>query len=174
MEHLIFRVLDESGTRVVSYEVLEVVREAANRVRLTHSPAFVAGVARGDLLELDSTLSSGFRIVEHGGMIAATIVFVSLNHKRAAERLLGNAVQPLGGVCDGGPGRALVFNFPVSAGFPALEAFLNEASARFPGAEWYFGNVYGADGAPLNWWAETDPGPTSNRSSAPRHSIHSQ
>jgi hypothetical protein len=152
MEHVTFPVLDDTGTRVVRHEVLEVEREAPRVVRLTHSPAFVAGAARGDLIELDPDLLSGFRVLERSGMLAAVVAFKSKEQKRNAERELGIDVQALGGVCEGGPGRALVFSMPVGTGFPTVEGFLDGARTRFPGAEWYFGNVYGPDGAPLNWW----------------------
>ena len=152
MEHLLIPVLDDAGTRVVRHEMLEVEREATNAVRLAHSPAFVAGVARGDLLELAPDTLAGFRILERSGMLAAVVAFASQEQKRDAERELGIEVQTFGGVCEGGPGRALVFSMPVRLGFPTVEAFLDGARRRFAGAEWYFGNVYGHDGKPLNWW----------------------
>jgi hypothetical protein len=152
MEHVTLPVLDEAGTRVVSHEVLEVERETPRTVRLTHSPAFIAGVARGDLIELDANMLSGFRLLERSGMLAAVVVFSTEEQKRDAERALDSEVQTLGGVCEGGPGFALVFSMPVRLGFPKVEAFLDDARTRFPGSEWYFGNVYGADGKPINWW----------------------
>ena len=47
---------------------------------------------------------------------------------------------------------SLVFSVPVTAGFPAIERFFADARARFRGSEWWFGNVYDADGKPLEWW----------------------
>ena len=152
MEHITLPVLDDRGSRVMSREMLEVEREGPDTVRLLHSPAFVAGVARGDLLELDGTLLEGFRVVERSGMLAAVAAFASAEHRQQAEGQLGLEVQALGGVCEGGPGHALVFSIPVRNGFPAVEAFLDAVPRRFPGAQWYFGNVYGPDGKPLNWW----------------------
>ena len=92
-------------------------------------------------------------LAERGGMLAATVVgFGNEEQRREAERVLGIEVQGLGGFCEGGPPRVLVFSVPVSVGFQRAEAFLNEAKRRFHGVDWYFGNVYGADGEPMNWW----------------------
>jgi hypothetical protein len=152
MEHVTLPALDESGTRVETREVLEVEREAPNRVRLMHSPAFVAGLARGDLVELDPSLLTGFRVIERGGMIAAVFAFRTTQQRKEAEQQLSIEIQGIGGICEGGPGLALVFSIPAGAGFPAVEGFLNDILRRFPGGGWYLGNVHGADGEPLNWW----------------------
>jgi hypothetical protein len=151
MEHIDFPVLDESCSRVVTREVIEVEREGPSTVRLLHSPAFVTGIARGDLIELDPNRLSGFRILERGGMLAAVIAFPTERRRDDAERVLRHEVEALAGVCEGGPGRALVFSIPVRCGFPKIEAFLNEASQRFDGG-WYFGNVHDGNGTPLAWW----------------------
>ena len=152
MDHLTLPILDDTGTEVTSHEVLEVEREPAGAVRLTHSPALVAGIARGDLIAIDSAALCGFRVVARGGMVAAVISFESREQKAEAEAPLTTEVQALDGVCEGGPGGALVFSIPANVGFPKIEAFLNGARARYPGAGWYFGNVWGPDGQPLNWW----------------------
>jgi hypothetical protein len=152
MEHVTLPVLDDAGARVISYEVVETERHQDGTLHMLHSPAFVAGIARGDRIELDPSALAGFRILQRGGMLAAVVVFVGDEQKQEAVRQLDPEVQSLGGVCEGGPGRALVFSVPVATGFPTTEAFFEEACRRFPGAQWYFGNVYGDDGKPLNWW----------------------
>jgi hypothetical protein len=154
VHHITLPILDERGTRVESHEVLEVEHESDGTVRLTHSPAFVAGIARGDLIALDAAAWSGFRILERGGMLAAVVSFSAVEQRQEAEPSLSDEVRSLGGMCEGGPGGALVFSIPVSVGFSSAEAFLNSACRRFPGAGWYFGNVWGPGGQPLNWGLE--------------------
>jgi Domain of unknown function (DUF4265) len=152
VDHITLPILDDSGTRVASHEVLEVEPESAGRVRLTHSPALVAGIARGDLIALDPSVLCGFHVLERGGMVAAVVSFASGEQKQEAEPSLTTDVELLGGVCEGGPGGALVFSIPASVSFAKIETFLNGACDRHLGARWYFGNVWGPDGQPLNWW----------------------
>lgn len=54
------------------------------------------------------------------------------------------------------PGRArfLVVTVPAAAGFPAIEAAVEDWVGRREGVEWYFGNVYDERDRPLNWWAQ--------------------
>jgi Domain of unknown function (DUF4265) len=105
VHHITLPILDERGTRVESHEVLEVEHESDGTVRLTHSPAFVAGIARGDLIALDAAAWSGFRILERGGMLAAVVSFSAVEQRQEAEPSLSDEVRSLGGMCEGGPGR---------------------------------------------------------------------
>jgi Domain of unknown function (DUF4265) len=133
VQHITLPILDETGTQVVSQEVLEVERESDGHIRLTHSPAFVSGIARGDLIALDASPLSGFSIVERGGMVAAVVSFATVDQKHGAEPQLSADVQALGGVCEGGPGGALVFSVPASVGFPKIEGFSTARPAAFRG-----------------------------------------
>jgi hypothetical protein len=152
MEHITLPVLDQEGTKVLTYEVLEVERESSHRVRLLHSPAWVSGIARGDVLELDANELAGFRVISRAGFVACVVAFASEEQRVEAEFSTRQDVLRLGGVCEGGPGRSLVFSLPVVAGFTEIEDFLNIVCATYPNAAWYFGNVYGTDGQVLNWW----------------------
>jgi hypothetical protein len=153
MEHITLPVLDLEGTKVLTYETLEVERESLHRIRLRHSPAWISGIARGDVLELDATELAGFRVVSRAGFVACVVVFASEEQRGEAEFSTLQDVLRLGGVCEGGPGRSLVFSLPVAATFTKIEGFLNNVCAANPDATWYFGNVYGTDGQVLNWWA---------------------
>jgi hypothetical protein len=155
MEHIRLPVLDNYGTQVVTYELVEVERESNGAFRMAHSPAFVAGIARGDVFEIHAGTLAGYRIVRRGGMLAAVIAFVSEEQKGTATHQLDRTLRALGGICEGGPPRLLVFSIPVAAGFAAAEGFLEAACVRFPGAQWFFGNVWGHDGQPLNWWVKS-------------------
>lgn len=62
------------------------------------------------------------------------------------------AFDPLDGEVEAPPDlRFAVITVPVSAGFSAIEAAVTTALAP-TGTGWAFGNVYGDDNAPLNWW----------------------
>jgi hypothetical protein len=152
VEHVTLPVLDEAREKVVTWEVLEVVRDADGLVRLVHSPALVDGIAASDLLELDPSALCGFRVIMRGGRVAVVFVLPSAEVRAQAQSDLSKQIRTLGGLCDGGPQLTLVFSVPVTAGFPAIERFFTDARARFPGSEWWFGNVYDADGKPLEWW----------------------
>ena len=63
-----------------------------------------------------------------------------------------DAIMLLGGACEGGPPRMLVFTVPVSAGFGPIEATFNAAREGLDGASWWYGNVLDKDDRPLGWW----------------------
>jgi len=49
--------------------------------------------------------------------------------------------------------RGLSYSLHVNLGFAAIETLMDNAMAAFPGAVWYYGNVYDPEtGEPLNWW----------------------
>lgn len=63
------------------------------------------------------------------------------------------AVIAVGGRVDGLAPNLTVYTIPVAVGFAAIEDIFDALVQRHPQAEWYFGNVYEADGVtPLNWW----------------------
>jgi hypothetical protein len=152
MEHILLPVLDDARTREVTKEMLEVERTSTG-MRLLHSPAYVDGIAGGDVIELDVAQLSGYRVVSRGGNLAVVVIFTSDEQRRQAETELAASVRRLRGVCDGGPARVLVFTIPVTSGFASVEEVFGAVPQRFPGAVWYFGNVYAADQQPLNWWS---------------------
>lgn len=151
MEHLTLPVLDEAGTREISKEMLEAEPAKNGCWQLLHSPAFVWGTARGDVIRLEPESLCGFVVVERSGNLAVVMGLPS-GEEAACRRALEPEVVEMGGVCEGGPPRMLVFSIPVSVGFPRVEALFKQACARVAGAQWWFGNVYGPDDAPLNWW----------------------
>jgi hypothetical protein len=152
MEHILLPVLDEARTREVTKEMLE-VEPAPTGLRLLHSPAYVDGIAGGDVIELDVAQLSGYRVVSRGGNLAVVVIFTSEEQRCQAETQLGASVRHLRGACDGGPPRVLVFTIPVTSGFASVEEVFGALTQGFPGAVWYFGNVYAADRQPLNWWS---------------------
>lgn len=66
---------------------------------------------------------------------------------------LRSAFESLGGAVEWAASKAFaVVTVPGSAGFPALEAVLDDFVRGRDDFEWIFGNVYGADGQALDWW----------------------
>ena len=152
MEHILLPALDWSTGTVATREMLEVEREGTNFFRLLHSPAFVDGIARGDLLELLPDIVEGYRIIERGGYLAIVVAFPDAEAKSKSHQLLIESLVPVAGVCEGGPSHSLVCSVPVTAGFPNVEAILNSFCHEAPGTTWWFGNVYSLSGEPLGWW----------------------
>jgi hypothetical protein len=123
---------------------------AADLYELTFTPGMVDGVAAGDTVRVIDARTGRFEIVARGGNLA-----IKVFSKSAAAPLvtwLIPRLTALGGVLDGQIDSAAVWTVPLEATFEALEALLGEACRAHPGATWYFANVYGDNGEPLNWW----------------------
>jgi hypothetical protein len=155
MLHITLPVFHDDG-RLATREVLEVEAVAKDQYRLLHSPAYVEGIASGDVIELDDSLRLGFRLISRAGNLAVVVVFGKPEDKSAQAIRLETSIQAIGGVVDGGPARALVLTVPVSSGFQAVESVLTTFVQQVPGASWWYGNVYeaGDPSRPLNWWNE--------------------
>jgi len=154
MKHITLPVFSDDG-RSQTREVLEVDSVPSGGCRLLHSPAFVEGVAAGDVIEPDEREPSGFRVLSRAGNLAVVVTFEE-EQDRSAEPVgrLREGIRALGGTQDGGPARMLVLTVPLRAGFPAVEKLLNGFVAEMPGTHWWYGNVYERGDAtrPLDWW----------------------
>jgi hypothetical protein len=152
MKHIQLPIFDDAGKRV-SAEAVEVEAADAGQYRLLHSPAFIDGIARNDIITVDSELPRGFQLLKRGGYLAIVLVLPSVGIKSNAERTLLPRMVRVRGVCEGGPGRALVFSIPVASGFAPVEDIFKQFCGSEAGATWWFGNVYDpVSGSPLNWW----------------------
>jgi len=150
LKHIRLPVLDDTGARTIGQEVIEVEPIDSTSYRLLHSPAFVDGIAAGDVIELVESLA-GFRVCSRSGNVAVVIAFGSDEAKGAATQALAEGIALFGGTVDGGPGRMKVCTIPVASGFSQIER-LFQALCSDDQATWWFGNVYGTDGEPLRWW----------------------
>ncbi|MFL5576919.1 MAG: DUF4265 domain-containing protein [Gemmatimonadaceae bacterium] len=161
MEHLTLPVLDADESSVVSHEVLEVERLQDGGVRLLHSPAFVRGIAAGDVIDVLPAELAGFRVRSRAGNVAIVVALQDVADKSSdlVRRLVANVIS-LGGVCEGGPGRALAFTIPVTAGFGQIESAFSSLGAGGDGASWWYANVLDRDDRPLGWWEARSSGPT--------------
>jgi len=156
-EHLELPVLDSGESRVVSREALEVEALGDGGFKLLHSPAFVWGLAAGDVIDVEPAALSGFRLRSRGGNVAVVAAVREVSQKDSpAGRRLVEEIAALGGVCDGGPGRALVFTIPVRAGFDPIESVFNRFQGACEGAGWWYGNVLDRNDEPLGWWNEVE------------------
>ena len=120
-----------------------------NRYRVLYSPGLVYGVAAGDLVELER--DGKFCVVHRGGNIAVRVY--SEEPLAGVEPELTARVQAqLGGKLDGRVQMGLAYTVPASAGFSPIEQLFSAFCVSEAGLRWEYGNVYGEDGAPLNWW----------------------
>ncbi|MCV6614037.1 MAG: DUF4265 domain-containing protein [Cellvibrionaceae bacterium] len=118
--------------------------------QLVKSPAFIKGIASGDVIKVDAP-NNAFELVERSGNLC-----IRIYSRSGTEALAENLVpelEKLGAELDTENPRMLVLSIHVSCGFSAIEALLKQ-HVQGPDAMWLYGNVYDpADGqTPLNWW----------------------
>jgi len=130
------------------------VRELENgHLQLVQSPAFVKGLASGDVIRCDVP-NQEFKIVQHSGNLSVRVF------SRDAIEVLGDLLTPemekLGGELDMETPRMLVYSIHVSCGFSVIEDLLNQFIGKDGRSAWMYGNVYDPiDGqTPLNWWQD--------------------
>ena len=134
------------------FEELPVAETDPGVYCLLSSPGLVLGVARGDLIRLDSG-DGRFELIRRGGNICIQLYVTPAMEKSVGE-LITRVTEDLDGTLDGRTPKQVVFSVPSSSGFDAIEKVFNSFTATNRPAEWYFGNVYDErDGVtPLNWW----------------------
>lgn len=139
-----------AGAPVV--ERLQVVVNDDNSCKLVKSPAFVKGIASGDIIKLN-TESSQFEVKQRSGNLCIRVF--SRGDIDALAGALTAELEKLGGQLDVETPRMLVYSIHVSCGFQAIETILGQ-HVRDGDSIWSYGNVYDpADGStPLNWWLD--------------------
>ncbi len=140
---------DPKGQPVV--ERLQVKVNDDDTCQLVRSPAFIKGIASGDLIKLE-TGTQNFSLVKRSGNLCIRI-FSRANIEALSERLTP-ALEKLDGELDLETPRMLVYSIHVSCGFKEIENILN--SCIDADSMWMYGNVYDPkDGqTPLNWWLD--------------------
>lgn len=141
------------GKRHVS-ELVEVEQIEGARFKIVCPPTMVEGLASGDVIEVDEQQVAGFKVVEHSGLITIWLFFESAKQRdeNTANPLFEELLMPLDGRLDSLAKQSAIFSIPVSAGFHAIEQVFDRLCASLPGAGWMYGNVWGGDNQPLNWW----------------------
>jgi len=132
------------------YERLPAEELGNNLYRLLRSPAFAPGIARGDTVELRE--GGVVDVVERSGLLVIRLFARAGISAMAAT--LGPALNSFDGEIEHEDERMLVFSVPVSAGFGAIEAVMTQLLEGQGDAAWRYGNVYDAEGEPLNWWPQ--------------------
>lgn len=123
----------------------------SGRLQLVRSPAFVKGIASGDLIECDPE-TGDVTLVQRSGNLSIRVF--SREHIGAIGEQVTPALEQLGGELDLHNDRMLVYSIHVSCGFDAIEAIFHKALADREDSNWLYGNVYdpGDGETPLNWW----------------------
>lgn len=147
----IFAGVGPSGQPIL--EKLPVRELESGDLQLVQSPAFVKGLASGDIIRR-SHATQEFEIIQRSGNLSVR-VFARDDIETLADRLTAS-LEKLGGELDLETPRMLVYSIHVSCGFNAIEAILNREVNRPGESGWMYGNVYDpVDGTtPLNWWQE--------------------
>ncbi len=120
-------------------------------VQLVRSPAFVKGIASGDIVRCNPDQRE-FEIVKRSGNLSIR-VYSRGDISMLAQKLNGPMAK-LGGELDLESQRMLVYTIHVSCGFTEIEALFSTVLGDGTDSAWLYGNVYDpADGTtPLNWW----------------------
>ena len=144
--------LDDEGQQVLEQLHVYILGKDAH-YEIKQTPLFVRNLARGDIISVDPQRPEIFKVLERSGNLAVRIF-----RKQGLDDLepsLTPQVEKLDGKLDLQTARGLSYSLHVNLGFAAIETLMDNAMAAFPGAVWYYGNVYDpADGVtPLNWWS---------------------
>ena len=132
-------------------ERLQVIIHEDNSCQLVKSPAFVKGIASGDVIKLESG-GEEFTILQRSGNLSIR-VFCRDDSSELVDELTP-PLEKLGAELDIETPRMLVYSIHVSCGFQSIENILNAVASD--DVAWMYGNVYDpSDGVtPLNWWQE--------------------
>lgn len=119
--------------------------------QLARSPAFIKGVASGDIIRCNDNQRE-FEIIKRSGNLSIR-VYSRADISALAHKLNGPMAK-LGGELDIESPRMLVYTIHVSCGFNEIEALFTNVMGNDESCTWLYGNVYDpTDGAtPLNWW----------------------
>lgn len=144
---------EQNDGRPVMESILA-VEPQTDQYQLLKSPAFVRGLARGDLIQYDSELGT-HTVLKRSGNLSVRVFA-----KADIETLTGRIVpelEKLGGELDFSNERMLILSIHVSCGFTAIEDMLNSAVGDGQNAAWMYGNVYQLENGelvPMNWWQD--------------------
>lgn len=141
--------LDSRGEPVFE-KVFTAVEKTDEHFRLLHSPMFVRGVAKGDLIEPMKNRRGEFNVIERSGVLAIRVLA-----KAGLDRIEQNLtpeMEKLGGAKDIQQARGLVYSIHFAVGFHTLEKLFDQY-VDGQNSVWQYGNVYDPKtGEPLNWW----------------------
>jgi hypothetical protein len=147
----LFAGLGANGKPIV--EKLPVRELETGELQLVQSPAFMKGLASGDVIRCDVP-NQEYEIVQRSGNLSLRVF--SRDSIEALGDLLTPELEKLGGELDLETPRMLVYSIHVSCGFSTIEDLLNRYVGKDGRSAWMYGNVYDpVDGqTPLNWWQD--------------------
>ncbi len=147
----LFAGLGANGKPIV--EKLQVRELETGELQLVQSPAFMKGLASGDVIRCDVP-NQEYEIVQRSGNLSVRVF--SRDSIEALGDLLTPELEKLGGELDLETPRMLVYSIHVSCGFSTIEDLLNRYVGKDGRSAWMYGNVYDpVDGqTPLNWWQD--------------------
>jgi len=147
----LFAGLGAKGKPIV--EKMQVRELESGEMQLVKSPAFIKGLASGDVIRCDVP-NQEFEIVQRSGNLSVRIF--SRNDILPLADALTPEIEKLGGDLDVETPRMLVYSIHVSCGFETIESLLNQYVGKDGQSAWLYGNVYDpVDGqTPLNWWQD--------------------
>jgi len=147
----LFAGLGANGKPIV--EKLPVRELETGELQLVQSPAFMKGLASGDVIRCDVP-NQEYEIVQRSGNLSVRVF--SRDSIEALGDLLTPELEKLGGELDLETPRMLVYSIHVSCGFSTIEDLLNRYVGKDGRSAWMYGNVYDpVDGqTPLNWWQD--------------------
>ncbi len=145
----LFAGIDPDGQPFV--EKIPMLNLQDGTLQLAKSPAFVKGIASGDIIRCNPDQRE-FEIVKRCGNLSIRIYSRS-NIAELAHKVNGPMAK-LGGDLDIETEHMLVYTIHVSCGFTEIESLLAEVVGNNDNSAWLYGNVYDpTDGTtPLNWW----------------------
>jgi hypothetical protein len=147
----LFAGLGANGKPIV--EKLPVRELETGELQLVQSPAFMKGLASGDVIRCDVP-NQEYEIVQRSGNLSVRVF--SRDCIEELGDLLTPELEKLGGELDLETPRMLVYSIHVSCGFSTIEDLLNRYVGKDGRSAWMYGNVYDpVDGqTPLNWWQD--------------------
>ena len=132
-------------------ERLQVIVHEDDSCQLVKSPAFIKGIASGDVIKLEQG-TQDFTLLKRSGNLSIRVFCRDDSSELVDE--LSPPLEKLGAELDIETPRMLVYSIHVSCGFQQIEKILN--SVVSDDVMWVYGNVYDPkDGqTPLNWWQD--------------------
>lgn len=124
---------------------------------IIHSiPAFTYGLGWKDCIRLLDKERGAYEVTERGGQLVVRL-YVDGSLDRPDIQQLIDAVVALGGSFEVAKNAAqasgmslLLIALSAERGFAEIERLMKPCEAA--GYQWEYGNVYDAEGNPLNWW----------------------
>jgi len=124
---------------------------------IIHSiPAFTYGLGWKDCIRLLDKERGAYEVTERGGQLVVRL-YVDGSLDRPDIQQLIDAVVALGGSFEVAKNDAqasgmslLLIALSAERGFAEIERLMKPCEAA--GYQWEYGNVYDAEGNPLNWW----------------------